>query len=49
MYDKNPIVEAWESHPDMRSEFISFLIGRYKSLFKRLNDEAIKVCLTDPD
>jgi hypothetical protein len=43
----NPIIEAWEEHPEMRPDFIEFLAGRYNSLFKRLEDERIN--LTDPE
>jgi len=42
MPDKNLIVEEWEAHPEMRSEFIEFLAGRYTSLFKKLEDECLK-------
>lgn len=45
----NPIIEQWMKYPEWRSEFIRFLMDSYGSLLKRLEEESIKVGLTDPD
>lgn len=46
----NAIIDAWEKHPECRAEFVKeILLGRYKSLFERLEEENIKVGLTNPD
>lgn len=39
---ENLIIEAWQSHPEMRAEFIEFLAGRYTSLLKGLEDKCIE-------
>jgi len=42
MTDKvNPIAEAWEKHPECRADFIKQLMNNYKSLYERIEEEAI--------
>lgn len=42
MSNENPIIKAWQEHPEMRPEFIRFLSGNYTSLFKGLKDDCLK-------
>ena len=50
---QNPIIRAWDEHPEARREFIvEVLVRRYKSLIKGICDEVgdyenIKVGGTD--
>lgn len=49
MSKDNPIIAEWKEHPEMRAEFIRFLMEKYNSLLKGLADAKIKVGGTDPD
>jgi len=40
----NPITEEWIKHPEWRADFMKeMIVGSYKSLFERLETQAIDI------